>query len=484
MSSARFIPCVGAVLVFLIALLGYSFSSKEYSGSTLTLILILSGALVALYVFSKEEYPWLRGQALKSSVLFLVGYIIVHFQCYIDILLGNVSLDDRFLIVDSNIICRCAWISLIGLSTFIMGYFVSKGRVVSPVSKRCIVPLSPLILFATFMLPIWVFSVGTAYFFMGGYGRASEIETGAFSTYTTLIFEMSLYAVPLLHARNLRIQGVKLSFARFVSSLGWYNLLLGVFTILIMLSGDRGPLIATGLFYFIAFLFHRSLKISRVKFCLLVFVAAFVLTLLGIARSFGPGVSFGDKVLMALEAERSVESVLPQTLELAGSVRCLHYAVDYVPSQHGYMGGRFFMKEICASIPTGSRWLQLVGILPPKYQYGGSANFITWVNQGDNPSYGDGTTCVADLYLDLGIGGVALGMFILGFWTRRFDVNLWSPYLPSLLFTSFIFVYTVKAIYIPRSSVMLEFKSAVWLFIILFVYEKFVGAKTLSVNRT
>ena len=482
MNSARLIPILGSSVIFFVALLGYFFSPLRYNEATLTVTLFLCGILVAFYALSKEEYPWLKGQALKCSVLFLIGYIIVHFQCYIDILLKNISPDDSFLMVDSRLICRCAWLSLIGLAAFVMGYFVSKGKLHPSPKSVSIVQLSPLIIFATAMLPIWILSVGFDYF-MGGYGRQSEIEVGSWATYTALIFEMSLYAVPLLHARNLRIQGGKLSFIRFALTLGWYNLLLCVFAVLVMLSGDRGPLIATGLFYFIAFLVQSGLKLSKLKFGMLVFIAAFVFTLLGVVRSFGPGVSFSDKISIALETERRVESVSPQTLELAGSVRCLHYAVDYVPSQHNYLGGRFSLKNLCAVVPTGSRWLHILGLLPQKYQYAGSASFVTWVHQGDNPTYGDGVTCVADLYIDLGVFGVALGMFVWGFWARRFDINLWSPNFPSLLFTAFIFIYTVKAVYIPRSSMMLEFKSAIWLFIILFVYEKFFGTKTFSVNR-
>ena len=35
-------------------------------------------------------------------------------------------------------------------------------------------------------------------------------------------------------------------------------------------------------------------------------------------------------------------------------------------------------------------------------KFDGSANFITYLIQGEKPRYGDGTSVVADLYLDFG----------------------------------------------------------------------------------
>lgn len=479
--NSRFFALGISSFVFVIAMLGYFLIPKQYSPSILLFILIAALALVGVFLLHREEYPWLKGQSIKCSNIFLLGYIIVHFQCYVDVLMGNISADDSFLMVRPDLILKSAFLALLGLSAFSCGYFCTQGKPMPSFKKQAVVSLIPLLLFTTIMLPVWIFSVGGEYF-AGGYGR--DVDVGAFSSYASLIFEMSLWAIPLLHARNFRIKGERPSFIRFILSLGWYNALLIVFLMLVMTSGDRGPIISTILFVFVSFLYASGLKVSKTKFVAFVFVAAFSLTLLGFARNFGQGVNFREKIMMAWQAERINESISPNTLELAGSVRCTHHAINNVPSSHGFMFGRFQLSNICAVVPTGNRWMMLLGVLPPETRYMSSAHFVTWLIQGDRPTYGDGVNCVADFYLDLGWGGVAIGMLIFGFWVRRFDVNLYIPSPISLLLLAFVFVFTVKAIYIPRSSILLELKSAVWLFIILYVYERLFGQASFSSHKS
>lgn len=483
MGNYRFFYVLCSAIVLVFAFLGYLFSPKEFDENILLLVLIAAGGLIALYVFSKEEYSWLKGQTVKCSSLFLFAFTVVSFQIYVDVLLGNVSPDDPFLMLRSSLICKVAFLSLSGLSAFLCGYFWQKGKIYVSRGGE-IVPLGPLIVFTTVLFPVWFFIMGPAYF-TGGYGiagRLAGVERNAFASYVALIMELMIYAIPFLHAKNLRSLRIRPSLWCFIRGMGWYNAIVVSYLLLEISSGERDVIIRALLSLGVSYFWASGFKVSRKLFCILLFSAALVLTTLGIARDFNIGGSFSEKISMAIESERPIESVFPQGQELAASVRCVHAVVDAVPSKHPHLFGGFQLQHIISPIPTGNRWCQIVGILPAKWQYGGAANFVTWLRQGDNPSYGDGTAVLVDLYLDFGILGVVSIMFLFGFWVRRFDVNLYSPYMCPTPLLAASFIYTIASVYITRSSILHELKHAVWLFIVIYVYEHAFGKKSIRSN--
>ena len=74
-------------------------------------------------------------------------------------------------------------------------------------------------------------------------------------------------------------------------------------------------------------------------------------------------------------------------------------------------------KRLCSLFAL----LVLVHFVDNDWKYDGSANFITYLIQGNDPSYGDGTSASADLYLDFGGYGVFFGLFIFGLLFQFFD---------------------------------------------------------------
>ncbi|MNF80580.1 hypothetical protein D3C84_628270 [compost metagenome] len=102
--------------------------------------------------------------------------------------------------------------------------------------------------------------------------------------------------------------------------------------------------------------------------------------------------------------------------------------------------------------------------------YLSTAEFISYLIQGDNQTYGDGTSITADIYLDFGITGVFIVMFtfglFIGFNESKFNVGSVS-YL-NIGVVSF-FVFYSKSLYLSRSSIFLELSIIfmVWLFLVL-----------------
>ena len=179
--------------------------------------------------------------------------------------------------------------------------------------------------------------------------------------------------------------------------------------------------------------------------------------------------SFVDRVKESVTHSKFEEpSILPQTSELAGSVRTLHAVVDYVPKNHPHTYGRFQLQLLTSSIPFSSG---LLSFLPESghIRFKGPASFATWLIQGENPNSGVGTTCIADLYVEFGLFGVLFGMLLFGFFIRYAEVNFYKIGLPALFPHILSFVYLSDAISISRSSILFGFRAVLWIYIVLII---------------
>lgn len=92
--------------------------------------------------------------------------------------------------------------------------------------------------------------------------------------------------------------------------------------------------------------------------------------------------------------------------------------------------------------------------------------------QGDFLSYGNGSSVIADFYLDGGLIGVMLGMFIFGYFVRQFELVLFSNKKASLFLYCCAFYFSFHFISVPRSILLLDLKYSVWLTIIMYSYQK------------
>lgn len=479
-SGSRILSLCGSIAILLVAVLGYVFAKAAYSPTSLFVAVMGMLFLVAIFIFYKDDCPWLKGQPLKCSTVFLIGYIITHFQVYIDVLLENIHPDDPFFMVDSSLIAKGAFLSLIGLGAFFCGYYVSKGKVIKCKKSPKVVSLGGLLTFTAIMFFVWIGVVGLNRVVYGGY--AIEDEQNILLPYVSLIFSMTLWGYIFFHARNFKVRQQRPSLTFYVTSLGWFNIILFAYLTISFAVGGRSISMATACIYFLGYVYSSQVRLSKLKIFIAILGASVFLRFIGEIRTSETGVSIQERIVQVFNSENELPSFSPNTLELAGSIRCLHLALDYVPKYHSFLLGRFQLGYIMSVIPSGSRWSMLLGIMPSEFRYIGSASFVTWVRQGDNPNSGDGTTCVADIYLDFGVVGCIFAFFIWGFWVRRFDVNLYSPFFsPSLLY-SFVFVYFGKAIFVSRSSILFELKSVIYLFAVIFVYELLCSKKSIPSN--
>lgn len=466
--------------VFLIIFLSSFYFEHHNSMDKGVMLFLLVVVIFSLLFFAnrKENEISLKGQFLKHSSLAILGILIVHFQYYIDFLLGNITTSELYIWVNIDIVVKSMILSLIGLLSFMLGYLVYKKRKVVLIKANLgnVCHTKYLIFLSAFALVIYFYTVNPLYLL--GYYGAEDI--GVTATYAILIFEILLFGSIIQESRNMVLKAYKPNtFFDYLKSLGTPILLLtSLYLLSVLLSGDRGALITYSLCYFSGYYFVSKIKFSMKKGLLFGFIGASVITLLGVARSQEKSLGFVEKVQIAFREDpfREDLSFLPQTKELAGSVKTLHHALDYVPEKHDYLYGRFQFQQIIVAIPFFSMFTPII-FEDTSTKYSGSASFITWMVQGDYPTSGNGTSVIADYYIDLGLIGVIIGMFFFGYFMRFAEVKMYVDSLPSLFTHVFFVVYLSSAIYIARSSFLFGFRTVVWIFIVLIINKYIFNKK-------
>jgi hypothetical protein len=467
-------------LFFLLLLITfYSIVPMEMDQSVMTLLIVTIFGSIILFACTKEENIYLDGQFLKHSTLFLLGYCIVHFQYYLDYLLGNVTSSYSFIWVNKSVVIKAMVLSTIGLLCFLIGYLSFKNTFKKKLGTR-----SEIAVGVNFLLIISLISLITYFvtvnplYLLGFYGTE---QMGSSATYAILIFELAINAIVIQNCRNIIISNnIPINFKSYVHKQGYFLMsIITIYLLSVIISGDRGPIITFGICFSSGYFFVTKNKLSLKKGVFLIFICAIFITFLGIARNMDKELDFSSKLKAAAkEINTNTEvSFLPQTQELAGSVRTLHTTLDYIPAKHDFLYGRFQFQQISGAIPFFSFFDPLF-FDDLSFKYKGSSSFITWINQGNFPSSGDGTSCVADFYFDFGLFGVTIGMFLFGYSIRYLEINtLGATVIPTLLVHIFGLVYLCNAVYIPRSSVLFDLKTAVWIYLLLLINKKIFQRK-------
>ena len=458
------------LLIIIILVPFYLFAPTTMDKTIMSYLFIMAFVCLSVYMFSKEKEENLKRQFFKHSTLFLIGYFIVHFQYYLDFILGNVQMENPFIWINNNIVISSMIISVIGLACFFLGYFTyKKSNVKINQKKEKIAKINYLLFLAICSLLLFFATVNPLYI-AGFYGAE---EMGSTATYAILIYTINIFAIIIQNCRNMVVsQQIPKNFKVYIKSQGYLLLtIMGIYLISVIISGDRGPLITFSIFYIGGYFFVTRKKLSSKSLLVFVFVGASFITLLGVVRNQEKKVGFSERLMMGINAKPSFDgeetpSIIPQTQELASSVRTLHTTVDYIPEKHDFMYGRFQLQQITVVVPFFNIFSVLL-FEDQSVKCAGSSSFVTWVNHGDNPNSGDGTSCLADFYFDFGLIGVIIGMFLFGYSVRFLEINTYVNALPTLLVHIFAMVYLSNAIYIPRSSVLFELKTVIWIFILL-----------------
>ncbi len=461
------------LLILIIFAAAYYDGSSEFFERGSVAALVSIALLSVIILLSKSEpVAKLKGQYLKHGTLVVFGYLIVHFQYPIDYILGNVTNNLPYIWVDTTIVIKSLALSVIGLISFILGYLLySDNKKLRSSSSLRSTGVHLLLGLSGLLLVGYYYFVNPLYL-AGMYGIE---DMGSEAAYFALLFKASMFATLIQSARNLKNSGVTFSsFIHYAKANNIFvNILILAYLVSVMFSGDRGPILEFALVYYGNYIFVTKRKPNIFKVGALIFIGSLFLMILGNVRNLDRDLSFSERFSSSIKSDvtENATSILPQTQELAGSIRALHFALSYVPTQHDYMYGRFQLQQIFSILPFGNSISSSI-FSDNSFKYGGSSRFITWIDQGDNPYSGNGTTVTADFYFDFGILGVVIGMLIFGYSMRYAELAMYTTTMPTLFAHAFFIVFLSSAIYVSRSTYLMELKSILWTFVLLTINKR------------
>lgn len=461
--------------IMTLTLLIFFYFFIDYSFTDTLIIYVLFTVFILTFIFSlrREKHLILKRNYFKHSTLVVLGLLIVGFQKYLDYCLGYIDKSDLLLQVSQQTVAKSSLISLIGLTSFFIG-FLLKTNINYKDNERNgfeVTSTKLLSILAAIFLLAFILTVNPLYVF-GGYGI---YDMGLTAIYYSILFKASIFALVIQKVINIsQYESKPQSFWIFLKSIGYFNvLMLFIYCFIVLLSGDRGDMIAISLLVLIGYTNASGEKISRFKSIVLITLAAFIITMLGIARSFNTldDSSFVDNITKALAGESNKEasvSVLPFTAELSDSVKAIHYSVEYVPSQYEYVYSRFHMQSIFGAIPLSSSVTQYI-FSDNSVKYTSSANYVTWLIAGDNATSGQGTSIFADFYLSYGLLGVVLGMAFFGWLIRYSEQSIEFNQNKYLIMIIISIVMFTSSIFLSRSSLFASVRLIVWIWTILVI---------------
>ena len=461
--------------------------NKYYISSCLIIVL---SSLVFFYVVKKNQHNDFI--VFSITTFFLLSYIIVHFQIPIIELFG-ISIKSNifhFIWTDESIINKSIITSSLGILSFMIGSLIleenikeQKNIIVKYRSNKSILFLivPTYIFYILFFITSGSYSSGAYY--AGDQLGMSNYFFSAFNVFLSATLITRLYYISLINNKNI-------NFVAYFKLFGMPILIIVLWHITFSFYvGDRGPVLvySTLLMSLYFTRYHRFKFIYLIIFFLLV---GPIMSLMSQARSRYIGQSYLDRMKNAqmaysektkiLSKFESDNIIMPQTVELAYSIRCLNHAIYSISDINDYFFGYFQIRQIVSSIPgAGGIFLKVFGENEKKYN--GSSSYITYLIQGDYPKYGDGTSVTADLYLDFGILGVIIGCMLFGIFLSKYEQYLYANSINSMLIWIILLLYLSSALSLGRSTFLHIFQNVFIIYAVISINDFII--KKLSYNE-
>lgn len=466
------------VAILLIQILWYLLDQGEFSITLVKFNIIIVFISTIIFLISNNSV-YFKKQYFRHSLFILIGVLIVHFQYYVDLLIGNLAISDFNIWVNNKVINKAILLSSIGVISFFLGYISLNKMPEGPTKIDKLSFHGTMVLnFCGLAFLILYFYLANPLYFLGNYGI---IDVGTEAAYVIVLFEIFLSAAIIQNTRNILTVKKKYDPSPFeyLKYQGFLlNTMLGIYLISVLVSGDRGPILFFFLMYAGNYLFLTKRRIRPSYLFLGIFLGSSFITYLGDLRTISGEFSFFTKMNLLLndkvENRFGAQTIIPQTQNLASSIRSLNFAVNYVPSNHDFLFGRFQFQQIMSLIPYSSNFYSFFFKENSK-KYRSSADFITWIDQGDFPFSGNGTTVIADYYCDFGLIGVLFGLFIVGYTAKYSEHIMFSSKNVSLFKHTFSIVILASSFYLSRSSFFILFKFITWTYFILVINKNILN---------
>ena len=471
--------CVNLLIAFLFVFVYryYINIGTPMSKSSLAITIIMIFSCASIFLLCKDDNKSQDRNFLKIGPIFVLGYVIVHFFNYLAYLLSEIDVLAGYGFFRETIVNEAAINSSCALVTFMIGYLITRKPFKCNRKKTYNVGIYLDVLALIFFIAFYI--TADKRYFNGGYGEV--FNSGGISTITGI--SQNLCVASLIGTSCSRLYQFKsISLRNYILSYSkLYYFVVFTFLFLILMSGDRTPLIQIGMCYFSVFFVVNQKRMTFTKFILPLFAGVFALYFLGNLRSIQGDLSIkkiGDAKDM-IDDELNRRSVLfAMTYELSGVARSYHVIYDYTEN-HGTFYGFGFFDQLLGFVP-GLRPLIIYPLLGIENSDKFNTNKIS-TRELQRDDAGMGTTCCADVYINFGYIGTMVVFFLFGALFKKFDLELYNTKY-NLLAIVFAINYLTFAIYMGRGKFSTPLTFSMYTFFLVYLASLYSGRNKIFIR--
>lgn len=411
-----------------------------------------------LFSFRKVYSSWVR-----FETLFLLGFVIVHFQIPYLFSIGIQPSKPDFIWLNTEVVNYATWLSSLAIHLWMIGstlgftFQSKKNRQKREIANIFNIRRLDFILLFSF---IAFFALAGGSILQGAHDGMGSWGEGA--SYFMIVLRVSFYFRIYVFFRTLK----KINFLQIIKG----NLILlstlFIYLLLFLLAGDRGPIMQIAIIIAVCYgIFIK--KITLFRLMLFISVGALFFSIIGLGRSVEEGNLFDNGF------NRYQESEAYATEELASSVRIMYRALTYFPDSFDYLYGLQFLLGLLGIIPFLSGFVIDYFQIPPTLT--ASSRFFTFLGQGNNVTYGEGTEILSDIFINFGLIGVFIIMFLYGYGTSIITYKALKN--RSDMFFLILLVIASTAIVINRAQFLTPLKDILYILVLFYFVKGPAGRK-------
>lgn len=398
--------CFG--ILYLVSLVLYVISPNTYDYGINVLAGILFVVSVLLYFKMKKIE-----NLFNFDTLFLLAFGITFFVYPIFLYPLNpqyfVMLSMPF---NEDVITRATTLSFVGANSYMCGNLMFKRKIVCRQVMTPSIKMPDLKIFVFLLCIAFVafIAFGGISYYRDLYSGKGNAEGGLFGYFNIVVRVCIIISVVL---QFITIKQADCGFR--ISRVNKLLLLFLIFySILLLSTGSRGAVLNALLVLTWAYTYYVK-PLRLLHFIILVFVGAFLMTLIGLYRGG-----------LNIEGFRFWDLFM----DLIINNRNTFVAIDYV-DKNGITYGESMLGYVLRIIPFLSGMVHKIFNLNPNETT--SSMILTVETLGEEPEFGLGTSIIADLYLAFGTLGVIFFMYLLGYFIRYLEVGVERYRLHSVL---------------------------------------------------
>ena len=455
-----------------IFLLAFSFSYSElsdvYNEVVISICLIIYYVLVFLCLRRKNVYSYSHTKWLTPEILFFLLYYFIFFYPYQLSLFGFFDLQSsKFLnVFFHDFSTKAVLLSTLGAYFFYLGSGFNFKIINVTYRKKINYKYMSFFLVSLLILFLLIFILTGLSNYLGESYKGSDVGTSAQNGVYFLVSHFVLMVFVFFIARykqySLRelVKDKILLFGMFIGAV-WATFLLYIgdrnvfFILVISLLGGY-------------FIFHSKLK----------FLPLFLVILIGIESYKAVEVvrTLDDKTLenisaVLLENEESSE-YQSDGGSLYNTTITLRASIAYVESGGEYYDGWFKLVGFMGVVPFSRSLI----VNRDQYQVT-SADVLSDYVLGESRTWSLGTNIISDIYLDFGIPGVIVLMYMLGLVSKYFQCRLMSNHDPIHSISLYLIVLALWS-ETARYAYDFSIRNLIWSLLIFWIYKKIFSRST------